>query len=56
MKPIAQYMYMTVYITTEVLVTKAEDSTLTKEMKERMKVDLEVCCSDPNVDQLLSIA
>ena len=49
-KPIVQY------ITTEVLVAKEEDSTLTKEMKERMKTDLEVRYSNPDVDQLLSIA
>ena len=49
-KPIVQY------ITTDVLVEKHGDSALTKEMKKRMKVDLELCYSDPNIDQLLSIA
>jgi len=49
-KPIVQY------ITTKVLVTKEEDTTLTKEMKEHMKVDLELRYSDPDIGQLLSIA
>ena len=44
------------YITTEVPVAKAEDTGLTKEMKECMKVNLELCNSDPCLDQLLSLA
>ena len=44
------------YITTEVLVAKDEDTGLTKEMKERMKVDLELRYSDSCLDQLLSLA
>ena len=44
------------YITTEVLVAKEENTGLTKEMKERMKVDLELRYSDPHLDQLLSLA
>ena len=43
------------YITTEVLAAKDEDTDLTKEMKERMRVDLELHYSDPDIGQLLSI-
>ena len=44
-KPIVQY-----------ITEKYGDSALTKEMKERMKVDLELRYSDSDIDQLLSIA
>ena len=49
-KPIVQH------ITTDILAEKPEDSTLTKEMKERMKVNLELRYSDQDIDQVLSIA
>lgn len=38
--------YCVLYTTTEVLVAKDEDTNLTKEMKKRMKVDLELHYSD----------
>ena len=44
------------YVTTEVLVEKQGDSPLTKEMKQCMNVDLQLCYSDPDTDQLLSTA
>ena len=43
-------------ITTEVLVAKEGDTDLTKEIKEWIKVDLEMRYSDPNINQLLAIA
>ena len=44
------------YITTDILVEKEGDSELTKEMKERVKVDLEVRYSNPEISQLLELA
>ena len=49
-KPIVQH------ITTELLVAKEGDTELTKEMKEWIKVDLELRYSDPGINQLLAIA
>ena len=44
------------YITTDILVEKEGDSELIKEMKERVKVDLEVRYSNPQISQLLELA
>ena len=44
------------YITTDILVEKEGNSELTKEMKERVKVDLEVRHSNPEISQLLELS
>ena len=44
------------YITTDILVEKEGGSELTKEMKERIKVDLVIRHSNPGISQLLELA
>ena len=44
------------YITTDILVDKEGNSELTKEIKERVKVDLEIRYSNPELSQLLELA
>ena len=44
------------YLTSEVLVDKEGDTELTKEIKERVKVDLELRYSDPELCRLLELA
>ena len=53
-KPIVHYI--TTVTEVYILVAKEEDTGLTKEMKEHMKVNLQLRYSDPHLDQLLSLA